>query len=78
LNIGNKIWEHIVLQKDGVKDLPWVLSVSNKQSRALDISAWCLVIWTAINRCGVEKWGVEKIITYSLRTSRSSPVIMIS
>jgi len=29
----------MVLQKEGVKDLPWVLRVSNKQSRALDVSS---------------------------------------
>jgi len=28
----------MVLQKEGVKDLPWVLRVSNKQSKALDVS----------------------------------------
>ena len=39
LNIGNRIWVETVLQKEGVKDLPWVLSVSNRQSRALDISS---------------------------------------
>ena len=35
LNIGKRIRVHIVLQKEGVKDLPCVFRVSNKQSRAL-------------------------------------------
>jgi hypothetical protein len=39
LNIGKRIWVDIVLQKEGVKDFPWLLSVSNKQSRALDVSS---------------------------------------
>ena len=62
LNMGNKICRHTIDQNDGVKLLPWVLSVSNKQSSALEVRS--------------ESRMVEN--TYSRLTSKSSPVMMIS
>jgi hypothetical protein len=38
LNIGNRICWHTIDQKEGVNPLPWVFSVSNKQSSALYVS----------------------------------------
>lgn len=53
--MGNRIWVHMVDQNEGVKDFPWVLSVSNKQSSALGVS-----IFLALNHLFWEESRVNR------------------
>jgi hypothetical protein len=71
--IGKRTWLQTVFQKSGVKLRPWVLSVSKRQSRALsEGQQWPLPTYYD------DTSESDRGATYSLRTSRSSPVMMIS